>query len=60
MSRATRAIYRLLGVVELVVDAVDAVKGLFKPKRPGPNDTDPIPLEQRRKLQAKGPQSPKR
>lgn len=61
-----RGIYWTLGVLQGAGEVIGAGKKLVKQARQGklphkgPNDTDPIPLHQQRKLQAKGPQSPKR
>lgn len=63
-----RGIYWSLGLLQEAGEVIGAGKRLVKaarqgrlPHRPGPNDTDPIPLEVQRRirLNAKGPQSPK-
>lgn len=67
LTALARGIYWTLGLLQGAGEVIGAGKRLVKaarqgklPHRPGPNDTDPIPLHQQRKLQAKGPQSPKR
>lgn len=69
LTAIARGIYWTLGLLQGAGEVIGAGKRLVKqakrgklPHRPGPNDTDPIPLERQRqiRLNAKGPQSPKR
>ena len=67
LTAIARGIYWTLGVLQGAGEVIGAGKKLVKQARQGklphgPNDTDPIPLDVQRRirLNAKGPQSPKR
>lgn len=62
-----RGIYWTLGLVQGAGEVIGAGKRLVKqarkgklPHRPGPNDTDPIPLDVQRRLRPTGKQGAKR
>jgi hypothetical protein len=63
LTALARGIYWTLGLLQGAGEVVGATKRLVKqvrrgkvPHKPGPNDTDPIPLDAQRRLRPTGKQ----